>query len=52
MDGNYAKILSTKQNVPLKSYNFFIDQFSEAVRYEVARSAEKAYEHLKISDAC
>ena len=24
----------------------------EAVRYEVARSAEKAYEHLKISDAC
>ena len=52
VDGNYAKILSTKQNVPLKSYNFFIDQFSEAVRYEVARSAEKAYEHLKISDAC
>lgn len=52
VDGNYGKILSTKQNVPLKSYNFFIDQFSEAVRFEVARSAEKAYESLKVDDAC
>tara|TARA_B110000503_G_C6938645_1_gene325910 strand:- start:202 stop:426 length:225 start_codon:yes stop_codon:yes gene_type:complete len=50
VEGSYNKILSSKHNVPLKAYQFFIDKFVDAIRYEVARSAEKAYESLSIKD--
>ena len=50
VEGSYFKILSQKQNVPLKAYQFFIDKFVDAIRFEVARSAEKAYESLKVTD--
>ena len=50
VEGSYNKILSQKQNVPLKAYQFFIDKFVDAIRYEMARSAEKAYQSLKVSD--
>ena len=48
VEGSYNKILISKQNVPMKAYQFFIDKFVDAIRYEVARSAEKAYESLSI----
>jgi hypothetical protein len=51
VDGNYRKVLNTKQNVPLHHYNFFIDKFVDTVRYEIARSAEKSYECLTLKDA-
>lgn len=51
VDGNYFKILQTKQNVPLQIYNFFIDKMIETVREESARSAEKAYGRLRLEDA-
>ena len=50
VEGSYNKILSSKQNVPLKAYQFFIDKFVDAIRYEVARSAERAYESLSTKD--
>ena len=50
VEGSYNKILSSKQNVPLQAYQFFIDKFVDAIRYEVARSAERAYESLSIRD--
>ena len=50
VEGSYNKILNQKQNVPHEAYNFFIDKFSDAIRYEVARSAEHAYESLKLRD--
>lgn len=50
VEGSYAKILNQKQNIPLKAYQFFIDQFVDAIRYEIARSAEKAYESLSMKD--
>lgn len=50
VEGSYNKILNSKQNVPLEAYHFFINKFVDAIRYEVARSAEKAYESLKLSD--
>ena len=50
VDGNYLKVLNTKQNVPLASYQFFIDRFVEAIRVETARSAERAYEFLTIKN--
>lgn len=36
--------------MPLLAYHFFIDKFADAIRYEIARSAERAYESLKLSD--
>ena len=50
VEGSYNKILNSKQNVPLQSYQFFIDKFVDAIRYEVARSAERAYESLSMKD--
>lgn len=49
-EGSYNKILRQKQNVPLESYTFFINKFVDAIRYENARSAEKAYESLRLAD--
>ena len=50
VEGSYNKILSSKHNLPLQAYQFFIDKFVDAIRYEIARSAEKAYESLSLKD--
>jgi len=50
VEGNYKKILSSQTNIPLQSYQFFIDRLVDAIRYETARSAERAYESLRKTD--
>lgn len=51
VEGSYAKILGQKrQAVPHEAYQFFVDKFLDAIRYEIARSAEKAYLSLKVAD--
>ena len=50
VQGSYSKILTTKYNMPLMAYHFFIDKFADAIRYEIARSAERSYESLKLTD--
>ena len=36
--------------MPLQAYQFFINKFLDAIRYEIARSAERAYESLSLKD--
>ena len=36
--------------MPLPAYYFFIEKFVDAIRYEIARSAEQSYDSLKLSD--
>jgi hypothetical protein len=36
--------------VPLQAYNFFILKFVDAIRFEIARSAECAYDSLSLQD--
>ena len=36
--------------MPHPAYQFFIDKFVDAIRYEMARSAERAYESMAIKD--
>jgi hypothetical protein len=36
--------------VPLELYHFFIDKFADAIRVEIARSAERSYESIAIKD--
>jgi 26S proteasome regulatory subunit N12 len=50
VQGSYQKILTQKQNVPQPEYNFFIDKFLDAIRYEIARSAECSYDSLSLKD--
>lgn len=50
VQGSYQKILTQQQNVPLVAYNFFIEKFVDAIRYEIARSAECAYDSLSLQD--
>lgn len=52
VDGNYYKVLNTKQHVPMSVYNYFIDKMTDTVRNETARSAEKAYRQLSVAEAC
>lgn len=50
VQGSYQNILRQQQNVPLPAYYFFIEKFVDAIRYEIARSAEQSYDSLKLSD--
>jgi 26S proteasome regulatory subunit N12 len=50
VEGSYNKILTQKQNVPLEAYHFFINKFIDAIRIEIARSSERAYESLSLRD--
>ena len=50
VEGSYNKILSSKQNIPSSYYQFFIDKIVDAIRFEISRSAEKAYESLSLKD--
>ena len=37
--------------MPLLAYHFFIDKFEDTIRKAFARSAERAYESLRLVDA-
>ena len=50
VEGSYGKILQQQHNVPLQLYHFFIDKFADAIRYEIARSAERSYPSLALND--
>ena len=50
VQGSYQKILTEQKNVPRREYNFFIEKFVDAIRYEIARSAEVSYQSIRLSD--
>jgi hypothetical protein len=51
VEGSYGRILKQRlQAVPHEAYQFFVDKFLDAIRYEIARSAEKAYQSLRLAD--
>ncbi|KAJ6287742.1 hypothetical protein OIU78_030452 [Salix suchowensis] len=51
MEGAYNRVLSAKQNVPCKTFDYFMDLLAKTVRDEIAGCSEKAYDYLSISDA-
>ena len=36
--------------MPHEAYQFFVNKFVDAIRFEIARSAEKAYDSLRMQD--
>ena len=52
MEGNYKQIFSIKSTVKnLPHYNFYLEKFDDAIKFQIARSAEKSYESLNVVDA-
>ncbi|KAJ9148101.1 hypothetical protein P3X46_030195 [Hevea brasiliensis] len=51
MEGAYNRVLSAKQTVPCKTYDYFMDLLAKTVRDEIAGCSEKAYGYLSVSDA-
>jgi len=50
MEGNYNKVILMKDNVPSKSYTFFINLLLQTIRSEIASCMEKAYEQISLKD--
>lgn len=53
MEGNYIKVwrlLKDELALPCKEYGHFIDTLVNALRYEIARSLEKTYTHMPVSN--
>jgi 26S proteasome regulatory subunit N12 len=51
MEGNYAKIMEAKKDVPQMYYPFFMEQLMETVRQKVGASIERSYEKLSTAEA-
>jgi len=49
--GNYSDLFESRKKSPLAFFNVFLDRILETIRYEIARSAEKAYDHLLLAGA-
>jgi 26S proteasome regulatory subunit N12 len=51
-EGNYKHIFSIKSSVVnLPHYSFYLEKFDDAIKFQIARSAEKSYESLSVNDA-
>jgi len=52
MEGNYKHIQNIKSaSVNLPHYNDYLEKFDSAIRFQIARSAEKSYDSLNLNDA-
>ncbi|XP_050228552.1 26S proteasome non-ATPase regulatory subunit 8 homolog A [Mercurialis annua] len=51
MEGAYNRVLSAKQTVPYKGYDYFMDLLAKTVRDEISGCSEKAYDYLSLNDA-
>lgn len=51
MEGNYKHIFSIKSSINNPHYNYYLEKFDEAIKFQIARSAEKSYDSLKLNDA-
>lgn len=49
--GNYRRVFQLKKDSPLDYFSPFLNRISETVRFEIAKSAEKAYSELSVSEA-
>lgn len=51
MEGSYNKIFQAKGQVPVETYNFFMDLLLDTVRNEIAACLEKSYERISLGEA-
>lgn len=51
MEGAYNKVLESGKHLPSEFLSFYMAQLTATVREEIASCSERAYTHLKLSDA-
>ncbi|XP_067929151.1 26S proteasome non-ATPase regulatory subunit 8-like [Watersipora subatra] len=51
MEGSYHKVFVARENVPARSYTFFMNILLDTIRDEIASCAEKAYERIAFNEA-
>jgi len=51
MEGNYAKVLEARKDVPKMYYSIFMDRLLDTVRMKVGASLERSYESLPVQEA-
>jgi hypothetical protein len=50
MEGNYKHLLTIKSSTNIPHYIYYLEKFDDAIKYQIARSAEKSYDSIKIDD--
>ena len=50
VEGNYSHMAKLKNSTD-DNYNYYLNKFDDTIRYQIARSMEKSYEHLNCNDA-
>ena len=50
MEGNYKEIQTLKTSSD-DFYNYYLGKFDNTIRFQIARSAEKSYDSIKVEDA-
>jgi len=50
MEGSYNKVIDLKENVPSKSYSYFVEILLVTIRDEIASCMEKAYEEISAKE--
>jgi len=50
MEGSYKQIMNVENSADVH-YRYYLQKFEGAIRFQIARSAEKSYDTLKLSDA-
>jgi len=52
MEGNYKHIINIKsESNNLPHFNYYLEKFDDAIKFQIARSAEKSYDSLNLNDA-
>lgn len=51
MEGSYNKIFLARGQVPIETYNFFMDLLLDTVRAEIGACLEKSYEKISVEEA-
>lgn len=49
MEGKYKKVSEIKTQVNYPHYQFYLNMFNNAVRFEIVRSIEKSHDNMKIT---
>jgi len=50
LEGSYKQVMDNNTKLDT-NYQYYLHKFDSAIRYQIARSAEKSYESLKVGDA-
>ena len=51
IEGNYKNVFSIDQSIHDAFYKYYLNKFEDTVRFQIARSSEKSFDSLRLTDA-